>query len=68
MIYNPAYHKLETFLLIKALNQSEASRKSFRKICHLWGKGYFAAVGTQTRKGKLYNGLQVVKYDSYRID
>ena len=49
---NPADHKLETFPLLQAVNQSEASRNCFRKICHLWGKGYFAAVGTYEYLGQ----------------
>ena len=42
---NPAYHKLMTFHLLKTVNQSKASRNCLRKICHLWGKRYFAAFG-----------------------
>ena len=41
-----AYHKLKTFHLLKVLNQLEAPRNTFRKISHLWGKGYFAAGGS----------------------
>ena len=46
MLIPPRYLKLMTFLLLKAANQSEALKKFFRKICNLWGKGYFAAVGS----------------------
>ena len=43
---NPANDKLKIFPLLLAVNQPEGSRNCFRKICHLWSKGYFADAGT----------------------
>ena len=43
---DPVYHKLKTFPLSQAVNQSEASRNYLCKFCNLWGKSYIAAVGT----------------------
>ena len=36
--------------LLYRLKQSEASRNCFSKICHLKGKGYFAAVALVQEK------------------
>ena len=33
------------------MNQSETSRNSSRQNCYLWGKGYFAALGTWEKVG-----------------
>ena len=42
------------------MNQSEASRKCIRKICHLWSKGYFAATGTLTEKLSIKNNVSKI--------
>ena len=56
------YHKLKTFPLLLAVNQSEASRNCIRKIYHPWGNGYFAAACTLScifkhEKNQQYKGL-----------
>ena len=50
-----AIHKLKT------ANQSEASRNWFLKICHHWGKGYFAALVTLILK----THIEITIYDLY---
>ena len=64
---NPAHHKLKTFSLLKTMNQSEASRNCSYKICHLWGKGYFAAVGTTRRQSQLLENQMPVHIKLYEL-
>ena len=43
---NPRLSQIKRIALLMVVNQIKASRECFHKIYHPWGKGYFAAIGT----------------------
>ena len=47
---------------------SEASKRCFLKICHLWGKRYFAAIGTRCSAGScISDTLELIKHIEFLL-